>query len=185
MTKRIIISILICLTVLGGIFLGLWMKYRTPVHKALHSFTFPECMLEVSGNGTQTLVKGKDLDTKRPVYVVIVPPEECSLCVINNLDTKYGNLYYLAQKTGLFDVMCILSPQNENIEDILELLSFRAFPWPVYFILDTDGLRIHRRVNHCTAFLVKQETIIFDGLPFRDGKILPAFIDLFNANEQN
>lgn len=135
MTKRIIISILICLIVSGGFFLCRWMMKLTPGHKAFLSFTFPEFMLEVSGDGTQTLVRGKDFDNKRPIYTVIVPPEECSVCAINNLDTNYGNLYYLAQKTGLFDVLFILLPNNENIEDLLELLTLRSFPWPVYFVL--------------------------------------------------
>ena len=107
---------------------------RTKIRRTLREFeskqlSIPECMIFCPDNTFQRREVPVGM-----IYIIYFPPEVCNTCAISHLDL-YSDFCHLADSCG-FTPMIILSPNPNDIEDVIQSLKTRFSDIPVW--LDAD-----------------------------------------------
>lgn len=93
----------------------------------------PSDMLEI--------IEGKvrpyqDDNIDKGLMVIYYDKAECGSCRISKLN-MLDTLYRLSETSGKFNMLVVFSPKDEELEEILSLLTAKQYPYPV--VLDISG----------------------------------------------
>lgn len=70
------------------------------------------------------------------IMVMLHDSTACSLCHLSHLN-DYLHFYEEADSTGLFEIMMLFSPRDEDYANVMEQIEMLNFPYPLY--LDFGG----------------------------------------------
>ena len=105
---------------------------RTKLRKQMDEFMQSEIIFPSSFHKIESgrLSPCERIQTK-PVLVFYHDSSSCSLCQINRLHDRL-DIYALSDSLGNFDVMTILSPKEEEYQEVIGTLRDRCYEFPVY-----------------------------------------------------
>lgn len=146
------------------------------------TIVFPETMLSI---GERSFIPAS-LHKDRPKMVFYADSSNCLSCVIARV-RQYRTLIETSKKTGAFQTVFVLSPDNIDYHEISELLGERDLRETVF--LDTD--RTFKELNPSfpenplfNAFLIDSEGHpILVGNPVVNNKIKSLFCNILNISE--
>jgi len=145
------------------------------------TIAFPKHFLKVESGKVE--LSRVDLD--KQILVLYSDALSCNLCLINHLHEKIP-IYELADSLKTFTAMTILSPKEEEFEEIITGLLDRNFNYPVY--IDTGDFSY---LNTCIpedhrfhSFLINQEKKpIFVGDPISSINLWDLFCKVVDNND--
>ena len=141
-------------------------------------YSLPDILFQVDDEGGRYV----RTSTERPVFLVWFSREDCSECAVSHLEEKFYYLKRLADQTGLFDVLFVMSPKDGEIDHISEMISAYEFSWPVYLdpsneceILLPEDSRFHMFLMDTSG------KPVWLGSPLKDGTINDQFYAAINS----
>ena len=136
-------------------------------------YALPKIMMKIQDG--EAVYEKTPSDTA--LYVVWYSRDDCTECAVKHLEERFGYLWRLQSKVGNFHPMIIMSPLEENQEQIVELIKAYAFPWPVYLDLNNECAEALPANPKFHYFLMNGEgKPVWLGSPIKDGLIDENFL---------
>lgn len=114
----------------------------------------------------------------RPLMVMYFDSTDCSSCQIGHLQNYIG-LFEMADTSGLFGVVFLFSPGEEEYDNVMQQLVMLDFPYPLYIDYGCSFGRENRAIPeddryHC-FLLGKDGRPVFVGNPLMSHELMDVF----------
>ena len=146
------------------------VDYSTISSSCLH---IPPILLKIQDGSRQ--YSRVALDTLS--YIVWGSPDICSACEILHFKEKYSGLWHLSKDMASFQVLFIMTPKPEEVDDIIQMIDHLHFEWPIYVDDTAEMVKIMPENSKYHQFLVSPDgNILFINSPFQMGVVKKSFV---------
>lgn len=132
----------------------------------------PDRVLLVDG-GTRRLCS---IDRSLPLLVYYYGHDDCTDCVIMHL-RDLTPIWTMAREKGTFEIAVIFSPDQIEMENVIDNISHRQFDFPVYIDIEEamDSAKIPKDSRFHTFLLDKNLRPVMIGNPLSSEKMMQVF----------
>lgn len=111
-------------------------------------------------------------------FVVWFSQNDCSECAVSHLQEKFGYLWRLQADTKGFQTIYVMSPKEDEIEGIVEMIKEHEFPWPVFIDVNNECPESLPEDPVFHFFLMdKNGKPVWTGSPVHEGVIDKQFLE--------
>lgn len=138
----------------------------------------PNSMLKIQKGESVSYCVPRDL----PIMIQYVGPKECSACRISHLG-EYRKLFEVAEKTGRFEYMIVMSPTKQERKEIKDILMNSWSKYPVFLDINGDFSSVNNipEDNRLHHFLIDTtHHPVFFGNPLSSEKLMSLFKEFLN-----